>query len=303
LKRLIVTADDFGAAHAVNDAVEAAHCAGTLSTASLMVAAPAAADAIARARRLPRLRVGLHLVLSDGRPLLPASALGHLVDGDGAFRTNLVALGTVIACSSAARRQVAAEIDAQFAAFRDSGLTLDHCNAHQHFHLHPVVAELIVTIGRPYGLRAVRLPLEPTRLLRKVERGTPPGSAAITLPFARLLRRRLRVAGLNTSDRVLGLRWSGRMTRSRLLALIRNLPEGLTEIYLHPATERFAGAAPGYRYREELEALLDPEVVAACRDASLQLGGFCDFADAEPGSLQPCEASGSAMSQRMAVRS
>jgi chitin disaccharide deacetylase len=303
LKRLIVTADDFGAAHEVNDAVEAAHCAGILSAASLMVAAPAAADAIARARRLPRLRVGLHLVLSDGRPLLPASALGHLVDGDGAFRTNLVALGTVIACSSAARRQVAAEIDAQFAAFRDSGLTLDHCNAHQHFHLHPVVAELIVTIGRPYGLRAVRLPLEPTRLLRKVERGTPPGGAAITLPFARLLRRRLRVAGLNTSDRVLGLRWSGQMTRSRLLALIRNLPEGLTEIYLHPATERFAGAAPGYRYREELEALLDPEVVAACRDASLQLGGFGDFADAVPGSLQPCEASGSAMSQRMAVRS
>ena len=302
MKRLIVTADDFGAAHEVNDAVEAAHREGILSAASLMVTAPAAADAIARARRLPRLRVGLHLVLTEGRPLLPASALGHLVDGDGVFRTNLATLGTVIACSNAARRQVAAEMSAQFAAFRDSGLTLDHCNAHQHFHLHPVVAELIVTIGRSFGLRAVRLPLEPARLLRTVERGASRASVLVTLPFARRLRRRLRAAGLIAPDRVLGLRWSGQMTRGRLLALIRNLPEGLTEIYLHPATGSFAGAAPGYRYREELEALLDPEVVAACREPSLQLGGFGDFADAGPVSVLPRHAHGGAMCERMAVR-
>jgi chitin disaccharide deacetylase len=303
LKRLIVTADDFGAAHEVNDAVETAHREGLLSAASLMVAAPAAADAIARARRLPRLRVGLHLVLTEGRPLLPASALRYLVDGNGAFRTNLAMLGAVIACSSAARRQVAAEISAQFAAFRDSGLTLDHCNVHQHFHLHPVVAELIVTIGRSFGLRAVRLPLEPGRLARKVERGASRASGVITLPFARLLRRRLRAAGLIAPDRVFGLRWSGQMTTGRLLALIRNLPHGLTEIYLHPATGPFAGAAPGYRYREELEALLDPEVVAAGRDPSLQLGGFGDFAEAEASTVLPGDRHGGALSHRMAVRS
>jgi len=56
LKRLIVTADDFGVAREVNDAVEAAHRGGVLTAASLMVAAPAAADAIARARRMPSLR-------------------------------------------------------------------------------------------------------------------------------------------------------------------------------------------------------------------------------------------------------
>ncbi len=52
---------------------------------------------------------------------------------------------------------------------------------------------------------------------------------------------------------------------------------GLSEIYLHPATGPYAGAAPGYRYREEFDALMAPEVLAACRDASLQLGGFGDF--------------------------
>ena len=277
MKRLIVTADDFGVAREVNDAVEAAHRGGVLTAASLMVAAPAAADAIARARRLPSLRVGLHVVLVEGRPVLPASAVTHLVDGNGLFRCNMAALGTVLSFSRQARRQLAAEITAQFEAFRATGLTLDHCNAHKHFHLHPVVGGLIAAIGARFGLRAVRVPLEPAQVLRKIERQTPWAPALLTAPFALLLRQRLRAAGLLAADRVFGLHWSGRMTRDRLLGLIRNLPNGLSEIYLHPATGPFAGAAPNYHYREELDALMAPEIVAACRDSSLQLGGFGDF--------------------------
>jgi hopanoid biosynthesis associated protein HpnK len=277
LKRLIVTADDFGAALQVNDAVEAAHRGGVLTAASLMVAAPAAADAIARARRMSSLRVGLHLVLVEGRPVLPAHALSHLVGGDGLFRTDMAGLGAAIAFSSQARSQLAAEISAQFEAFRDSGLALDHCNAHKHFHLHPVVGRLLVDIGARFGLHAVRVPLESVAQLRRIERRTVSAAALLSAPFAHLLRRRVRAAGLLAPDQVFGLRWSGQMTRPRLTGLIANLPEGLTEIYLHPATGRFAGAAAGYRYREEFDALMAPEVVAAVRDASLRLGGFTDF--------------------------
>jgi len=277
LKRLIVTADDFGAAREVNDAVETAHRGGILTAASLMVAAPAAADAVARARRLPSLRVGLHVVLVEGAPVLPAAAVTHLVDGNGVFRSSMAALGTVISCSAHARRQLAAEITAQFESFRATGLTLDHCNAHKHFHLHPLVGGLIAAIGARFGLRAARIPLEPAQVLRKIERRTPWAPALLTAPCALLLRRRLRAAGLLTPDRVFGLRWSGRMTRQRLAGLIRHLPDGLSEIYLHPATGPFAGAAPDYHYREELDALMAPEVIAACRDPSLRLGGFGDF--------------------------
>jgi hopanoid biosynthesis associated protein HpnK len=284
VKCLIVTADDFGAAPEVNDAVEAAHTRGILSATSLMVSAPAAADAIARARRLPTLRVGLHVVLTQGRPLLPAHAVSRLIDRDGQFRSNLTALGVALACSSRARRQLAAEITAQFAAFHDSGLTLDHCNAHQHFHLHPLVGELLVSIARRFGARAVRVPLEPVQVLRKVEPRASGASTALTLPFALALRRRLRNAGLLSADSVFGLKWSGQMTRSRLLGLIRNLPPGLSEIYLHPATGPYLGAAPGYHYASELEALVAPEVVAACRSSALPLGGFGDFVESGPAS-------------------
>jgi len=278
LKQLIVTADDFGAAREVNDAVEAAHRGGILSAASLMVGAPAAADAVARAQRLRSLRVGLHIVLLEGRPVLPPSAVGRLVNGDGQFPSNPAPLGALLARSREARRQLVAEVTAQFAAFCDSGLTLDHCNAHKHFHLHPVVGEAIATIGPRFGLRAVRVPLEPAAVLRRVERRTFSPSATLTLPFAMWLRRRMAAAGLVTPDSVFGLRWSGQMTRARLAALIQHLPEGVSEIYLHPASGSYRGAAPGYRYRDELEALVAAEVIAACRESQVCLGGFGDFA-------------------------
>jgi chitin disaccharide deacetylase len=279
LKRLIVTADDFGAAHEVNEAVETAHRRGILTAASLMVSGIAAADAVARARLMPQLRVGLHLVLVEGRPTLPASQVSRLVGADGCFRSDMAALGAAIAFSPRTRRQLAAEITAQFEKFGATGLPLDHCNAHKHYHLHPVIGGLMASIGRRFGVRSVRVPEEPLSVLRKIDPSTPRSASRLTAPFARLLRRRLRAAGLATSDRTFGLHWTGGMTQERLGGLIEHLPEGLSEIYLHPATGAYAGSAPGYRYREELEALVSPGIVRACREGAVRLGGFADFRD------------------------
>jgi chitin disaccharide deacetylase len=279
VQRLIVTADDFGAAVEVNEAVEAAHRTGILTAASLMVSGPAAADAVARARRNPGLRVGLHLVLVEGRPVLPANAVSRLVTTDGSFRRDMAAMGALFAASGEARRQLAAEIAAQFEVFHATGLALDHCNAHKHYHLHPLIGGLMASIGRRYGLRAARVPLEPAAILRKIEPDTPRLPALALAPWALLLRRRFRAAGIFTCDRVFGLQWSGGMTRDRLCGLIAHLPAGVSEIYLHPATAPYAGGAPGYRHREELDALIAPEVAAACRERGLQLGGFADFAN------------------------
>jgi chitin disaccharide deacetylase len=279
-RRLIVTADDFGAAPEVNAAVETAYHAGVLKAASLMVGGPAAADAVARARRLVGLRVGLHLVLVEGHPVLPPERVHRLVDRNGSFRTDMAAFGALIAVSAEARRQLAAEITAQFEAFRTTGLALDHCNAHKHFHLHPVIGRMIASIGPRFGLEAARVPLEPAGLLRRVEPRVPRAGSLVTAPWAHWLRRRFRAAGVRTPDQVLGLAWSGAMTRARLCGLLAALPAGLTEIYLHPAIGPYPGSAPGYRYREELEALTAPETVAACRDRNIELGGFADFAAA-----------------------
>lgn len=277
MRHLVVTADDFGLSHEVNEAVEQAHRDGILTSASLMVGAPAAADAVARARRLPRLRVGLHLVLIEAQPVLSPSTVPDLVDASGAFRTDAAAYGARLFFSPRAQRQLAAEIDAQFAAYRATGLALDHVDAHKHFHIHPTIARELLRAARAHGVEWIRTPVEPRRVLARVEPVRQGGEAMLAAPFARRLARRLRRAGFRTPDQVLGLAWSGAMTPARVAGLIANLPDGVTELYTHPATAgRFPGAAPGYRYADELTALLHDETRAAVTASGARLGGFSD---------------------------
>lgn len=274
-RRLIVTADDFGADVCVNEAVEIAHTQGVLTAASLMVSAPAAQEAVARARRLPDLGVGLHLVLVEGRPTLPADQVSRLVDTAGFFRTDMAGAGARMFFDPVARRQLLAEVAAQFEAFARTGLQLDHVNAHKHFHLHPTIAGAILRVGSRYGLRAARTPVEPAHSLALVDPQGHHGGLSPMRLMARALGRRFRRAGLTTPDQVFGLAWSGAMTSDRLAGLIDHLPPGLTEIYLHPATaDAYPGSAPGYRYRDELAALTSNEVADAVAKAEVQLRAF-----------------------------
>jgi hopanoid biosynthesis associated protein HpnK len=243
-----------------------------------MVGGSAADDAIRRARGLPRLRVGLHIVLVEGRPVLPPERVPDLVDASGCFRSDMAALGLAIFARPSVRRQVAVEIEAQFEAYRATGLALDHVDAHKHFHLHPIIAGLTIAIGQRYGLRALRVPREPAAVLAEVDSSATLRRDYLTAPWVALLGHRARRAGLRIADAVFGLAWSGAMTQTRLSGLLGRLPEGCTEIYLHPATgDGFAGHASGYRYTEELAALMAPSVVAAARRPGVRLGGYSDF--------------------------
>ncbi|QNK01183.1 hopanoid biosynthesis-associated protein HpnK [Dyella telluris] len=266
--RLIVTADDFGLHSAVNEAVERGFRDGVLRAASLMVTAPAVADAVARARQLPGLAVGLHLVLADGRSALPAPHIPALVDARGYFGDNMAGDGFRFFFLPHVRRQLAAEIRAQFEAFAATGLPLDHVNAHKHFHLHPTVLSLMLSIGRDFGLRAVRWPAEP-------------GSGPWLKPWLALMRYRLRRAGMRTNDRVFGIRHTGGMNEQVLLDVLQHLPDGLNELYLHPAThDELTPAMASYRHADELAALLSPRVRQAVAEHCRLCHGFSDPAAA-----------------------
>ena len=241
-----------------------------------MVGAPAAGDAVARARRMPDLRVGLHVVLIDGKAVLPPDELHGLARRDGRFDENQGRAALRYFFLRGIRERLAAEIRAQFEAFRATGLALDHVDAHKHMHLHPTVARLILHIGRDYGMCAVRLPAEPVATLRRAFPGerlarTPPRFAV------ELLRRRLRRAGIAHNDYVFGISWSGGMTEARVLGLLPHLPEGVSEIYFHPAVASnaaFAAAMPGYRHTEELAALVSPKVGHRIEELGIELVSY-----------------------------
>jgi hopanoid biosynthesis associated protein HpnK len=285
MKRLIVTADDFGLALPVNDAVETAHRQGILTAASLMVRGAAAADAVERAKRLPRLGVGLHLVLVDGRPALPPAEIPDLVDADGRFSTNLWRTGVKIFCSPAARRQVEREIRAQFEAFRRTGLVLDHVNAHHHFHQHPTVQAILLKLAPEFGIRAIRVPREPPLLAWRAT-GTGLMERLVTWLFqARRtgrMTRRFNAAGIRCNDRMLGLGDSGRMRVERVRGYLAALPDGVSELYFHPAVSRWHGpdAWPDeYDGTGEFAALIDPAARAIIAERGIAMTSFAGLAE------------------------
>jgi hopanoid biosynthesis associated protein HpnK len=242
-----------------------------------MVASPGAADAVRRARAMPTLRVGLHVVLVEAKPALPPQKIPDLVGPDGFFRTDMARLGLEIALRPSVRRQIAAEITAQFEAYAATGLPLDHVNAHKHFHLHPMIGAAAIAIGRRFGARAIRVPTEPVAVVRRIDPAAATLSASLLAQWSRLLRAQARRAGMTAPDAVFGLAWSGAMTPARIKQLLENLPPGDVEIYTHPAVRNeFAGGAPGYRYTDELAALTHPECAAALRASGRRLSGLSD---------------------------
>jgi len=278
MKTLIVTADDFGVSAEVNAAVEHAHRHGVLTAASLMVGGTAVEQAVEIAKTLPSLHVGLHIVLVEGRPVLPPAAIPDLVGADGLFRRDMVASAVDMFFKPWVRRQLAAEVQAQFQAFAATGLPLDHVNTHKHFHLHPTIAGTILRIGRAFGLKAMRVPSEPREVLMQAQPGAHVAPAYVTGPWSAAVRWRLNRAGVATADHVFGLHWSGAMTPERLLGLVRHLPPGVSEIYTHPATAGgFDGDCPGYAYGAELAALTSPEVIAAVLHSGARLAGFSNL--------------------------
>jgi hopanoid biosynthesis associated protein HpnK len=269
MKRVIFSADDFGLTPAVNEAVERAHREGILDQASLMVAGMAAGDAVRRARALPSLRIGLHLVVIEGPAVSQFVDIPDLVNEEGLFPSEQARLGFRYFFRPAVRQQLAREIRAQFAAFAATGLTLDHANAHKHMHLHPIVGRMMIEIGREFGLRSVRIPAEPPATLGQLGASAGIDDRAL-YAWTRLLRHQARAAGMIVNDHCFGIAWSGHMTRERVRRLLDHLPNGLSEIYFHPATERdpvLVRLMPDYEHEAEFATLLDRGLLHQLRSA------------------------------------
>ncbi len=232
-----------------------------------MVAGAAAADAVARARRLPGLRVGLHLVVIEGPSVLHDP---RLTDAAGWFPSDQLGLGIRYFFLPRIRRALAAEIRAQYQAFAATGLPLAHADAHKHMHLHPTVGAQLLSIGREFGLPRIRVPHEPPAIMARAGLAPTLGARAMAA-WSRVLRAQAGRAGVAANDAIFGLAWTGAFTEDRLLRLIPHLPEGDVELYFHPAAARDAAIErwmPAYRHTDELAALTSPAVRAALSNVS-----------------------------------
>jgi len=158
--RLIVNADDFGVSPGVNRAVIAAYEKGRLDSASLVVNAAYAEEALALALARPGLKVGLHLNLTaqmGQRPVAPPARVPLLTDSAGRLKhgfTGLLALALLR--PGDLRPQVETEMRAQIELALARGLRPAHLDSHRHVHMIPLLFETALKLKRAYGLGRLR---------------------------------------------------------------------------------------------------------------------------------------------------
>jgi hopanoid biosynthesis associated protein HpnK len=272
---IIFNADDFGSSPEVNEAVQQAYQLGVLTSTSLMATGPAFEDAVYRARQMPGLAVGLHLVLTEGRPLVEAGRIRHLVDARGGFFRDPAAAGLRFFFIPAARQELALEIRAQFERFAAAGLPLSHVDGHQNMHVHPVVFPILLPLAEKYGASGIRIPADDLKLDLQYDCSNLAMKAVWTVFFGLLSRwclARLRSHPLKTASHVYGLLQSGNMQEAYVLHLLRRLKDPSAELYFHPSLacqEIHLGPNRG-----DLSTLVSPRVRRAIAERSLRLCSY-----------------------------
>ena len=249
--RLIVNGDDFGSSREVNDAVMLAHRRGILTSTSLMVSGRACEHAVALAKDHPGLAVGLHVTLADGHPLMPPSEIPHLVGKNGTFLSDPAMAGLRYFFCRSARRELSNEIAAQFEKFVQTGLALSHVDSHCHMHVHPVVMDAMAQVAERHRINRMRVPTD-SFFSALPFLGSPLLTAGYALVFKLLtgrMKRRLRKRRFVFPHRVYGNLLTGNMSVEYVLWLLDSLPEGVSEIYFHPAFPCSAEPTQGWSER------------------------------------------------------
>jgi predicted glycoside hydrolase/deacetylase ChbG (UPF0249 family) len=270
---LVVNADDMGLTPGVCRAVQRAHSDGVVTSTSVLAVGAAFEQAAITVREAGDLGLGAHLaIVGEDRPLLSAREVPTLVDREGRFP---LSYRTVVARGAAGRidaDDVAREFRAQLERVRGIGMPVTHLDTHQHTHLWPAVAAVVVELAREAGIRCVRLP---------GSRRRGPLGAGVRLLAGRL-RRRLDQCGLDTTDAYAGLDEAGHLDGVRFAIALRQLTEGgaaTAEVNTHPGEAGDPDLARfewGYRWADELDMLTEPSTRALVERLGWRLGTFAD---------------------------
>jgi predicted glycoside hydrolase/deacetylase ChbG (UPF0249 family) len=257
MAQLLINADDAGFAASTDTAILACAAAGVLRCASVAANGATAATFVARARDLG-IDLGLHLNLTEGRPL--AGPHRTLTGADGRFIGDKRELWRRAGAGALDPAEIAAETRAQWQRLLDLSASPSHADGHNHVHLFPAAAQVLVQLEpRPW----CRVPLD---------RGQPPGD--FVAPFATWARA---LAGAAPHvEGFTGDAFSGQPCVDVLLASLP--PEAVTiELMVHP------GARPGSPFvaspdrDREAAVLADPALRAALERRGFAAARFVDL--------------------------
>ncbi|HYL09897.1 MAG TPA: ChbG/HpnK family deacetylase [Candidatus Acidoferrales bacterium] len=272
MKRLIVNADDFGWSEGVSRGIAEAHREGIVTSTTLLANGAAFEAAVRLARQEPRLGVGVHLNLSDGRPILAGWDVPSLVNAQGQFSGGPMRLAAKMFAGRLQAAEVEAEWDAQISKVRKAGIQPTHLDGHKHVQMLPALFPIALRLAKRHGIAAVRVSVEHFigwNGVRRNRRDLPAilkqrAQARALNWMATDARDQVRRAGLACADFFCGLTQTGFLGAEEIEAILWNLPEGTTELMCHPGYHDAALAASATRlqmHRErELEGLKDVQL-------------------------------------------
>lgn len=273
---LIVSGDDFGLTDGICRGILDAHEHGVLTATSVITVGPAF-EAWTPALRASDIDVGVHLTaVGEDPPTLTAAEIPTLVDDHGRLPRDWRALVRLLARRSMDPADLRRELDAQIAVAADAGLHPTHVDTHQHVHLWPSVARVVIGLAVEHGIGAVRVPESHERTFR---------SRGISALAGRL-RQRANQAGLRSPGGFVGIDHAGHLDRTTMLDDIATAVDGgaqCIELGCHPGTAEDPDRARyrwGYRWPEELDALRDPTVRRSIESGGFRLGSFADLIEA-----------------------
>ena len=279
MKQLIVNADDFGLHPLINAGIIKGHQEGFITSTSLMPSAPCWQEAVRLAKENPRLGIGVHLTLVGGVPsVLPKEKVSSLLDDDGLFLPDYVAFAKRYYSGAVRRSELEAELRAQLERALSCGVNITHIDSHQHTHVLPGINSLVLKLSNEYNIIRVRIPKEGYFFTGGFQTGVGRLIGRSGLSFcADMAALRAYSLGLRHPQHFYGMLAGGHLNAQLIANILRQLPEGVSEIMTHPGLDSVAlGEAFSWQYhwREELDAYLDAGNKALLKELGIEPVSF-----------------------------
>jgi chitin disaccharide deacetylase len=278
MRRLIINADDLGInpqrSHGIFECMEF----GVVRSASIIPNCADSHDAAKKARER-KFSCGLHLNLNYEYPLSKKSDVPTLTDANGQFY-DVDRLETLINENAIDSKDVEREIRAQIEWIFDSYGTPTHIDSQDHIHIHPFIANILIPIINRYGIRFTRIPCE---------RPLPPfgyETSQELLAYAQTLGERALEGkkmyeshDITTTDHFRGTTLEGNASLKNFRHILAKLPEGITELMVHPSSAITYGTPFDLdpQRQTELRMLLDPSIPEMLAERKIELSSWADL--------------------------
>ncbi|MGD0784405.1 MAG: ChbG/HpnK family deacetylase [Sedimentisphaerales bacterium] len=286
VKKLIVNADDFGLSKGTTDAIIDCHINGIITSATLMSNMPAAEYAISRAKAFPNLSIGLHLNLTEGKPLTDPDKVDNLIDFQGNFLAASKQHKNLLS-NDKAKEQVYRELEAQLLRALDLGVHITHFDSHNGTHRRPAVRAALIKLHKLYGIPAARTnnglywTAPNANIYCKLEK--------ILLNFMKFRRANRRAVahsimrkdGLLTPDRFITLAYliptPPKGLKERVIQCLKALPYGTSEMGFHPKyNEQSSDELPAFN-EFDAQVLCDNDIKNCIKENNIKLISFSDL--------------------------